>query len=453
MKQKIIQTLVISMCASLATIVSLYAGITPVRIAHASTTRSVVTYDSVLFKKDGTMNGKLAWEFVKLAELTEKVTVNEGNEDEYRASNSGHIRKANNKATVPNVRLFESIHTTPHSTENPWTNLEWFATQRWRLAYISYPKEGETQTKKDPVFTFWMSGGYRRARFTNNSNNSWSNYGHNYNNTVDNEVAFNGSPGSPLRNTLIGDFDTLLNTHFSHARQHIVTPSELPGSWQASQPEPHITNRGNSLTVERLEDYIFIPSVYEVGFGHPNNPGGNIWDVSQSELEFAFNANTVDPSYHQAWLRSHSINGETVRNGHSINMSSPALPTITTHTWTSHSIVSACNLVVRPAIHISLGSVAEWIEDRPGLDFSHVCSTAGTKTTICTDCGGVVTNVGSGSGGGNSSVNAIVISVAASVIAVLSLGYTLISQGKLKKLTAKLKKQKSTAESSIPSPG
>jgi len=333
-----IQMLVIGTCICLAAVMSFISGLT-VYAAQASSTLPVVTHNDILFKRNGGVNTKLATQFMQLADKANKATINPSSANEYQAAQSSNIRAANNSVTVPTIRLFQAINASPIRAD--WNTMDMFSNQRWRLAYISYPKEGDEDD--DIVFTFWMASAYRNSPITSNA--TPNNISFNYNTAHNNEVNYRGTLGNTLRNNVTNDFNSFLNNHYPVARPHIVLPRDLPGSWQSNQPNIGTTAVGNSLTDERLNDYIWIPSVHEAG-----NHAAHLWGLTASERGFITNGFGASIASGGAWYRSENSAGNTRGNYH--NSTGSAVDVFTGNP-------SMVGVAVRPAIHISFQSIID----------------------------------------------------------------------------------------------
>lgn len=248
----------------------------------------VVTNSASLLNTNSIHNTALAGQIKQLADQAAKTTV--GNT---KTSDASQIRTANG-GRLPEVQLFQTVSTTSGTYS--------FTRQLWRLVYITHPSGGGA-----PVFTFMMADVYRDSVFHATSNIYET---------------------STIRTNLVNEFGTVLSS-FNSLTDYIVTPRNLPGTWQSNQPNSGVVF-GNSISGVALDNSIWLPSSYELG------DGGNLWNLEQSERAFEPNG------FHTtAWLRSRVDDATNVRNVGSGGMF-------------GSQASSNLNYAVRPAMHLTM---------------------------------------------------------------------------------------------------
>jgi|GEM_PF-3830113 len=267
-----------------------------------------VTYGQTLFFRDGTHNQNLAYELTQLAERARPWARNQnvGGESHLGARADG-IRAANHN-TLPVIRMFEQ--TANASLQNVTQS---FTMQQWRLVYITF---SDDQTA-EPVFTFMMTNPYRNIAF-----NSIGFYGTTMHTDYNNAT---------IRDTINQDFETVLYD-FPNARSSIVMPRDLPGTWQSR-------NHGGRRHAmdNRLDDLIWLPSSFEIG------EDGNLWHIDP--VNRAVLAGQTNGFNYGSWLRSADMGN----NNNARMLRSNGTPCDGGRVWNNRS--------VRPAIHISLGTL------------------------------------------------------------------------------------------------
>jgi len=197
-----------------------------------------------LFMEDGRHNRALKAQLSNFANGLTPVLSADGT---HLAANQQMILEANNNQHVL-VRLFESVTGAGHITS--------FTNREWRLVYISW----EIGNLVEPVFTFWMTSSYRTSGFASGSSSANLNYN---NPSLAPTTNFTGSSGSAIRNNITNDFNDV--NQLFNIDDFIVTPGELPGSWQTTQP--NFATRNQNLTGDRLDDPVHLLSEFEVRNG------------------------------------------------------------------------------------------------------------------------------------------------------------------------------------------
>jgi len=139
--------------------------------------------------------------------------------------------------------------------------------------------------------------------------------------------------GSDLRQNLTDEFDNVLDLFDNHfdIRSHFVTPNNVPGQWQNTQPDTGANPINQSLEAGARNDLIWIPSSYELG------TGGNLWNLTPAERGFVQNG-----FGNQAWHRSSQ--GGNLANARSSTMAGASESIAVQSAWLS----------VVPALHLSL---------------------------------------------------------------------------------------------------
>jgi len=317
----------------------------------------IITETSPLFNLDGTYNADLIAELVYLAENAERglptLHVNNIGVSGITVSDAGHIRTAND-GSLPNIRIFEShgafsTSGMPSSGSVNDQSRDNFTHSEWQLVYITHPDGGG-----DPVFTFRMADAFRSNRM-HTADPNWG---------VD--IRYEGSD---LRQNLIEEFDNVLDLFDNHfnIQSHFVTPANIPGQWQNTQPDTGANPVNQSLEAGARNDLIWIPSSYELG------TGGNLWNLTIAER--GYNQNGFG---NQAWHRSSQ--GGNLANARS-----------NTAAGASESIaVQSAWLSVVPAVHLSLTQLLTYANINIGFtDTSsrEATSSVGNRLTIERDTG------------------------------------------------------------------
>lgn len=283
----------------------------------------VVTDGQTLFYEDGTYNKALATQLMKLAAPTLEGGAGRstptGLTGGASISLAGQIRTANwnettgVSASLPIVNLFQSGGTGTAQT---------FRAQSWRLVAISHPSSGS------PVFTFLMTAAYRSSQFfTSNTSTPYE--------------------SSTVRTNLRNDFHLASGnviSSFPGMEARIVTPRNIPGGWQASQPQTATSNGGNNIAEAALDDLIWLPSSHEFQDGNVTANPNVVWGLTTAangERSYTIPSGVTNAA--SAWLRSSQNNGNprtVASNGNSFGNSSPNT-----------------TLAVRPALHITFPAV------------------------------------------------------------------------------------------------
>ena len=236
-----------------------------------------------LLSRSGTQhNVEMATEFMRLATRAERTTVQSGDPTNGQIRiDANALRVANNlehdehpeNSQLPEVQLLQFI---PVNAAIGTANAHIFTENKWRLVYVTYPKNGNVHG--DPIFTFVMTSPYKESRFNGNNAYSASN---NYNQSL-------------LRDTIVGDFANSSNgilRNYQNVSRFILPSSAV--KWQQNQPDidpAHNNNLSNST------DLIWIPSAYEMGLA------GDLWGLSPEEKGFTQPTGATFST--RAWFRS-----------------------------------------------------------------------------------------------------------------------------------------------------
>lgn len=253
--------------------------------------KAAVTDGQTMFATDGSSNIGLIGQMRTLASNAGKTTVNS-----IQRSTATQIRVANGGA-LPSVNLFQSGGS---------GDIASFRSQSWQLVYISYKTDGT------PVFTFMMAGAYRDSIFGSSASD--------YSTTT-------------VRTNLTADFNTVLGS-FPGASSNIVTPGNLPGTWQSNQANGN-GSLLNSITGAALNDLIWLPSELEIG-----THSSAVWGLTQNERSYTENGFSAS-----AWLRGRASQGS---GNHGMVVTSAGA--------TTNNNALDGNGAVRPAIHLSFPS-------------------------------------------------------------------------------------------------
>jgi len=320
-----------------------YAGVTnnyavcpAIHISLSGTYEKSDILDNVLFETNGTKNTGLSGYLMQLANSAEKTTKTTAGTTEHLSSDAAQIR-AVNCGSLPTLKLFESVGTfrAQGVSGDSWAqNISYLP---WRLSYITWDNG-------NPIFTFWASQAYRNAG--------------------------RSSPNGPTTSTMPSDFNNMLETYFdSTVTSYIVSPNQMSENsrWQTNQSDTFAGITGNSMSGDRLDDLIWVPSPAEI------YSTTGLWNLTSAERSYNANGFSCSSGLFstsestQAWIRGNS--GQTVQpNG----------------TLSGGMTMLNASFNARPAIHISLTSLEETCQC-PGGPHGNVYIV--TKEPTCMETG------------------------------------------------------------------
>ena len=224
---------------------SLVLGISPVQDVKAGgIARSA---DPALFTLDG-VNPEMGNDLMDLVNSLNKHRVYHNGQLTHYMSNIQDILDANN-GDLFYFYMFEEVVNRYNAIDPGYEQasvVENFTRQQWTLVYVAWPVDAQGNLDGDPVMTFWMNGAYRTAP---GAATWWT---------------------SATRPVINQDFVAVLD-NFDGVAEMVLTPAQLPGDWQQTQPNsPHTLGQTlarievNNMITPSTNDLLWIPSLFEL---------------------------------------------------------------------------------------------------------------------------------------------------------------------------------------------